>query len=773
MVKKEKSREKIQSGGIIFSGDVHISTKAVSATPYRGLIYKLVLVLLGVFGSSYTFLTCFDLPRDNKVLVLSTLFFIVFFTAAFSFKRLVKFTLPAIILLLGAVIWRYFEELQEGFLVLSNILSPIILKMSGRYFLTGGRVVSGDLTEKLMVALLFSMFIISGVVTFYVINRQRFAWPFFLTFPITIAGLLLGLVPSYFAIAAVLVFWSAMLVSSTSFSARPSGSVDFVKARNSNSFYMMNLDKFPLKSAQIAIAVLCCLCFVISAGFLSVTDYKRPQKLDEIYNSLTTMRVPRVNFTELFTGKKSEEVTLGTEDGVSFTGGTAIKVTAEGLKNVTYIRGYTGSVYTGEGWTNNLEGKSGDLDAMVGAFNAEKMLVQNLQSDYMSGITKSMSTIAVENVTTKGSFFAPYTALFPQHEALTYHLDGYATVKGKDFYSLNYYDLPSPIDIRGGANPNALEESYRKLVYRQYTGVPIDRFDEIKSKYATFASRDISDIIKEIRTDLSDSATYTLAPGATPHGKDFIEYFLYENKKGYCVYFASAAVMMFRCAGIPARYATGFVISPDDFASGNIAEIPDNRGHAWAEIYVDGYGWTPIEVTPSAGESLAPFPTTTQADTAPMETTIATPPTSPTNANGEIISQESTVANQARNRHRDGVLLLIWMTIAILTYVFFEERRKYLRVKRTKSFSTDSTRRNICAMYEYYSKLYAFSRIPQYGEAFERMEKTMKEITFSDHDIPPASQDAMEEFVRIYACIVFGLQNHVGKIILAYVFGLY
>ncbi|MFQ8759732.1 MAG: hypothetical protein ACLSAF_10150 [Intestinimonas sp.] len=30
-------------------------------------------------------------------------------------------------------------------------------------------------------------------------------------------------------------------------------------------------------------------------------------------------------------------------------------------------------------------------------------------------------------------------------------------------------------------------------------------------------------------------------------------------------------------------------------------DVPDSSAHAWAEIYLDGYGWYPVEVTPGYG----------------------------------------------------------------------------------------------------------------------------------------------------------------------------
>lgn len=50
-----------------------------------------------------------------------------------------------------------------------------------------------------------------------------------------------------------------------------------------------------------------------------------------------------------------------------------------------------------------------------------------------------------------------------------------------------------------------------------------------------------------------------MEPGKLKNGEDFVNKFLNETKKGYCTHFASAAVLMFRYMGIPARYVEGYV----------------------------------------------------------------------------------------------------------------------------------------------------------------------------------------------------------------------
>lgn len=128
----------------------------------------------------------------------------------------------------------------------------------------------------------------------------------------------------------------------------------------------------------------------------------------------------------------------------------------------------------------------------------------------------------------------------------------------------------------------------------------VDEFTALGSKAANVES-----LIKTVMGNLSGRAAYTLTPGNTPDRSDYVDYFLYENRKGYCTHFASAATVIFRLCGVPARYVEGYVITIEDYTRAARTEegrylmnIKDTNAHAWCEIYLDGFGWLPVEVTP-------------------------------------------------------------------------------------------------------------------------------------------------------------------------------
>jgi hypothetical protein len=95
---------------------------------------------------------------------------------------------------------------------------------------------------------------------------------------------------------------------------------------------------------------------------------------------------------------------------------------------------------------------------------------------------------------------------------------------------------------------------------------------------------------------------YTLDVSYTPRGQEFVDYFIFEQKQGYCVYYATAMTVMLRSIGIPARYVTGFVM-PDEPVESDRYEVTNSQAHSWVEVYFADFGWLPFEPTPAYAAS--------------------------------------------------------------------------------------------------------------------------------------------------------------------------
>lgn len=196
-----------------------------------------------------------------------------------------------------------------------------------------------------------------------------------------------------------------------------------------------------------------------------------------------------------------------------------------------------------------------------------------------------------------------------------YYTDEELTVKQGNVTSYTYYPaVGRPDEVAGQADEAYLDvpESCRNAVERV-------------CEAAGFAGTE-EEIALQIISFFQGNYSYTLRPGFYIGHPDYITHFLLESKKGYCAHFASAATMLFRQMGIPARYVEGYAFSYynvveegtlvegaaySDYYEGYAPlgetaliemEIPDAYAHAWVEIYVDGMGWIVVDPTPAQTE---------------------------------------------------------------------------------------------------------------------------------------------------------------------------
>ncbi len=109
-------------------------------------------------------------------------------------------------------------------------------------------------------------------------------------------------------------------------------------------------------------------------------------------------------------------------------------------------------------------------------------------------------------------------------------------------------------------------------------------------------------IIQEVQKMLWGENEYSLDLLEVPEGEDSVEFFLFDQHKGYCTHFATAATLLFRANDIPARFVSGYLVMPSDFKRNGdgtwTASVSDERAHAWTEILYDNVGFCPVETTP-------------------------------------------------------------------------------------------------------------------------------------------------------------------------------
>jgi len=183
---------------------------------------------------------------------------------------------------------------------------------------------------------------------------------------------------------------------------------------------------------------------------------------------------------------------------------------------------------------------------------------------------------------------------------------------------MSYYLQPKTKNINTVINKNALIDnfSYRQgqdvkvaQDYGKYLQVPGNiskRTYDLVQNITKDASTSIDKVL-EIKKYLTKNYVYDLQVSEIPEGSEFIDYFLFVQKKGYCTYFNTAMTIMCRMVGVPARYVEGFK-TPNKKNEAGLHSISNADAHAWCEVLLGAFEysnmWTVADASPSASEDM-------------------------------------------------------------------------------------------------------------------------------------------------------------------------
>ena len=109
------------------------------------------------------------------------------------------------------------------------------------------------------------------------------------------------------------------------------------------------------------------------------------------------------------------------------------------------------------------------------------------------------------------------------------------------------------------------------------------------------------DKAKAIESYLRTTYPYDLDVPTPPEDQDVADYFLFDLKKGYCDYYATAMVVLARASGLPARFVSGYATGSYDAPNAQYV-VREMNAHSWAEIYFPQIGWVEFEPTASEPE---------------------------------------------------------------------------------------------------------------------------------------------------------------------------
>lgn len=302
-------------------------------------------------------------------------------------------------------------------------------------------------------------------------------------------------------------------------------------------------------------------------------------------------------------------------------------------KEVVYLRGFTGTVFQKDRWSMDSkrlrtmemakrlaidEGSSVMTTSGNGWISVLNLL--HRRSFYGLGqlamaeeetarkknwLKYSPVTYTVDNLDAdRSQIYLPYevkSEWLDQQEVAAVGSGEMLTARG--LTGQNHYEIQGLSSLMGKVQTMDLQGEDSNL-YGQYVEATCTSLPRRLREYfaETLNARTEMDsiltIISRVRTHLKKNMTYERHPGKIPDDGDFILWFFEQNRKGYDVHYATAAVMMFRYYGIPSRYVEGYIL-PGQLLDKNPDEtvyLTESYAHAWPEIYVEHAGWIPVEV---------------------------------------------------------------------------------------------------------------------------------------------------------------------------------
>ncbi len=332
---------------------------------------------------------------------------------------------------------------------------------------------------------------------------------------------------------------------------------------------------------------------------------------------------------------------LGSSASIRYTGRVIADIEATSTTHL-YIRSWTGGLYEDSRWKDFPDSTYDGTEALFaknqgewydqGAWLMEVAARNPLISQKLLNYTKENDLSAFKKPFTLAALYEKSRFLLLPYDAdfggPYFRYDRSPISREGKAYSTDVWDIPAGAIFSMMARESIkdpyyttyieAEKRYRDFVYAHYLTIPEETHTAIASLGAIPPAKTLSEKrarIDAVRHFLETNYTYTKNPGRTPADKDFISYFLTESRKGYCTSFASAAVMLLRASGIPARYAVGLSVNIEDLRNAPLTKeglhalsVNDHHAHAWVEVYVDGLGWRPCEMTPGKEGAENPFP---------------------------------------------------------------------------------------------------------------------------------------------------------------------
>ncbi len=642
MIFGRKKKEQPHKGDVFLAKGVYLKKPAMdNGRVLLNCFLRSLIVFMLTFGSLGGFLSSFSISYNYVLVIVSYILLSMYFSFLYSTSKLLYRDVGYIVFFLvfiGAIAsFRLYAN--SG---LYTVVNAILVHAQDFFRLSGVRQYDVMIDNAYFTVAVLAVFI--GVVMIILLNiwissSMSFGWTILITFPILLIPLYLKQTPDSIYLICLCVGYFMVLVFK--------GNGHFIMYSWDSSFRIKGLKKDKLTYTQDFKVFGQIQLWLLVMGFCMVLllellfpynlfegqfkqDRLREQTADTIGNFLL------LGFSGLYNRYGSTgglaEGKLGGISNVRADYQTDLLVSyAPYSAEAVYLKGYTGGIYEDNQWYSiyaERNAKDGRTDTDISMDERMRQEASQLQIDYMRKEDySSMGKMTVKNIgANPGYQYYPYYTLFDNY-AYTY-IEEFGIGMGLEMDATADYEYyPKQV-----WEPEFLQKTPKDMnldtIDEMYLDVPQKNLEVIQNeceKIGISSDMEIEDIVSTLQQYYEDNIPYTLKPGATPEDEDFINYFLTKNRKGYCAHFASASTLILRQLGIPARYVEGYAFSFEaalasdenktkkykDYFKGYSSigestvldvEVTDAMAHAWVEIYIDGFGWKQIEVTPGSNE---------------------------------------------------------------------------------------------------------------------------------------------------------------------------
>ena len=442
-----------------------------------------------------------------------------------------------------------------------------------------------------------------------------------------------------------------------------------------------------------------------------------------------------------------------------------------------YLRGYSMQHFNGRTWS----------------VNSDKV---NPRQDLVA--MQTPANIVMKYNESRPVDMQPETSIYIDsldNKALDIEYMPYHVISSKDTYRFVEYIFFSPdTDVLELAREltkedlPAVPKEYDKLVNNADTYLQIDEdTSDMLFKIAMAEGidpyADRAEIAGMVANYMTSFGKYTLSPYVIPDGENFTLYFLLTSKQGYCIHYATAATMMLRALDVPARFASGFVVTirPDDVDE--TQTVTDRYAHSWVEVYFDGLGWLPLEVTPPAtGTGLSdgrPYFYVAQERQPSGNRTEEPDDMMPDWMMDEYLSSMNdrrpgqSAAQESPDETGPSVwriVLMIVLGLAVLILALFVYRR-VMRRMRSIRFSQEDTNAAVMYVWKYLNRMNRRSRRSRRSNTPEEVERTALKARFSQHRITEEERTDAIGYAMMFASEEYGRRGLFGRMWLKWAHG--